>query len=426
MKKNVAIFTNFTNLNPGYSLTGIVLDQCRMLLEYGHKVFLIVNENFNENDTPVELYGLFLVNFSVEKKSKKIRLTDYKSFFDLSEEHKQQGEEAGRVYNQLINENNIEVVFTHDFIFTGWNLPYSLAIKKCCELSLKQKVKWFHWVHSVPSRTKDWWSLHKYGEDHFVVFPNKTEVERVSKHFSTSHKGVKVIPHIKDVRTWFDFSDEAFQFTKDFPAIMNAEVCQVYPCSTDRLFAKRLDVVIKMFGYIKAATGLSVCLVAANQWATGRQRKDDVNKYIEIAKQHDLIPQVEFIFTSEYKKEYEKGINRRMLRELMLLSNLFIFPTREESFGLVGPEAALSGTLIIGNKSLHMMREVLGDVPSFDFGSFYNKVNSIDDPNYLMEISYSILNLLLGDEAIQAKVYAKKKFNMDYLYKQTYLPFCLS
>ena len=44
----------------------------------------------------------------------------------------------------------------------------------------------------------------------------------------------------------------------------------------------------------------SVCLIAANQWATGRQPMENVAKYVKLAEEKGLVYGDDFIFTSEF------------------------------------------------------------------------------------------------------------------------------
>lgn len=481
-KKRVAILTNFQDFNPGYSLSGIAVEQCRMLLRYGHIVFLFVNENFNpgyNEDAGLELlqerYPHALV---VLKKTKFMHLRDYQTAMLFTAEHKEQSKQAAEMYVDEFLKREIDVVFTHDFIFTGWNLPYAAAVKQASEMlreGNKRKVRWIHWIHSVPSNKKDWWNLGDYGNEHFIAFPNCVEVQRVAEHFSTNPKNVCPIPHLKDIRKWYNFCDDSWDITFRYPNIMKAQIIQVYPCSTDRLSAKQLDLVIRIFAKMKACD-INVFLIAANQNATGRQRKEDVQAYTKLAEETGLIYGENFIFTSEitdypelvqelraadspeslqdimtanptklgkvklrgatkenYRDKVEEcvsmlqpytdGISSRMVRELQLISNLFIFPTREESFGLVGPESAFSGALIVANRSLLMMQDVLGSATvSFDFGSHTNVVHRIEEDEYIGEVAMAILNRMFSNDAIYTKTYCRTRYCMDNLYFRYYAP----
>lgn len=421
----VAILTNFMDFNPGYSLTGIVKDQCYMLLRHGHKVTLFVNDQYNYNNgVPVEeedvvrLGGDFS-NYEMKAVIPFQNLTDYKSISDVSEEDHKIIE---KTKNVLVKElEDTDFVFTHDFVFTGWFLVYGQACRQASP-HLPNVRGWFHWVHSVPSAMSDWWFIRQYGPNHKIVYPNYTDRLRVAEQYRGVIDDVRVIPHIKDLRTWFDFSPETCRFIDKYSGVMEADVIQILPASVDRLASKRVLEVCKIMSGIKKQ-GRTVCLVIANQWATGRQQKEDVDGYRVKAIREGLIDQKELIFTSDFESPtFDVGIPQHMIRELFLCSNLFIFPTREESFGLVVPEAALSGCFLVLNKSLQMQIEVSGNAAIyFDFGSFHQE-HSVQSDRYYDDIGFVIAGRMKENEAVMSRTFARQTYNMDSLYHKFYFP----
>jgi glycosyltransferase involved in cell wall biosynthesis len=408
---NIAILTNFQDFNPGYSLTGIVKDQIAMLRKYGHNIYLFMCENYNPKDIPSGAKFLPVIPFA--------HLTDYQTIQLLSPEHK---ETIRLTKDRLLFEfkkYNIEIVFTHDWIFTGWNIPHGQA---CIPVSQElPNTRWMHWIHSVPSGLRDWWQIKAYGGHHKIVFPNETDRLRVAEQFRGEINDVRVIHHIKDMRTWHAMDDETCRFIDKYPAVMEADVVQILPASCDRLSAKRVDVVIKIMAGIKRMRK-SVCLVIANQWATSRQNKESIEQYKDLAKHYGVHPEYELIFTSDFDSKYEVGIPQRMIRDFFLLSNLFIFPTREESFGLVCPESAMSGVLQVSNASLDMQREINGGHGLyFDFGS-HQRSHTIPSENYYNDIAYIIVGRMRDDDSIKSKTFARQRYNMDFLYNHEYLP----
>ena len=413
---NIAIMTNFMDFHPGYSLTGIVSDQITMLTKFGHNVHLFVNEQYNPQYDTDEIKEK--ANF--EKSVPFTHLVDYTSESKLSAEHKNYSNSVAIMMREKFEELQIDYVFTHDWVFTGWNLPYSEGIRKASPRL--PDVRWFHWIHSVPSVMRDWWQINRYGPGHRIVFPNNTERLRVAEQYRGTIEDVRVVPHIKDLRTWYEFDSETCRFIDDYPGVMQAEFVQIYPASTDRLSAKRVDAVSGIFGMLKKR-GHSVCLVVANQWATGRARKEDVNKYYNIATSAGLVKDEDFIFTSEWDEQYATGIPRRMLRELQLCSNLFMFPTREESFGLVGPEAALAGVFMGLNKSLTMMYEIFGHEGLYnDYGSHHQNFEPPDVQEHYRMLASIVLGRYKQNEALLTKTYCRLTYNYDALYLRVYEP----
>jgi glycosyltransferase involved in cell wall biosynthesis len=417
MKKTIAILTNFKEFVPGYSLTGIVKDQAKMLSRYGHKVLLYVSKGYHGEDIPGD--------FEIVKKIPDAHLIDYRKKSALTEEHAKIAEETGRVLAGEFEEGKVDICFTHDFVFTGWNLPFGLGVQQASKRY--QKVHWLHWIHSVPTAWFDWWKHADYGPKHRLVFPNSLTRRQVADQFHCRAEDIRIIPHIKDLRTFWDFGEDTCTFIDDYPLTMQAQFVLVYPASSDRLRAKGVQDIIQVMAKIKERKK-SIMIIIANQWATGTQPRQDIEQFKKAAKQLGLEYGREFIFTSEWGKKYpqwnyENGLPQKMLRELFLCSNLFIFPTREESFGLVGPEAALCGVLPMFNKSLLCQFEVMGMTGLFaDFGSYQNVFKPESPDNYYTGLALILLERMRNNEALAAKTFVRRVYNYDALYKNIYEP----
>jgi hypothetical protein len=412
----IAILTNHMEMIPGFSLTGIIQDQCRMLSRFGHDVHLFVNEQFNENSYPVGLDGL---NVTIEKKVPFAHLVDYQSQKDLNDDHVKTVTATAEMLEKELAD--FDFAFTHDWIFQGWFLPYGLG---CVKASLRLKnCHFLHWIHSVPSGFRDWWQIRHYGSNHTLVYPNETDRLYVAEQYRGAIDNVRTIHHIKDLRTWFDFDPITCDIINRVPSLMQADVVQILPASADRLSAKRVKETILIFSKLKEQ-GERICLFVANQWATTRTHKESVQMYKKIAADRGLTRD-ELVFSSEMDETYEIGLPKRVIRELFQLSNLFIFLTREESFGLVIPEACLSGgVLLVNNQSLDMQREIAkGTGLYFDFESNRRNLDHVkDEDNYFNGIATIIRGRMRQDDAIKSKTAMRQAYNMDYLYNHEYAP----
>lgn len=404
----VAIMTNFQEFLPGYSLTGIVKDQLKMLKRNGDDPHLFVNEKYHGEDFP---------GIEIHKSVPFAHLTDYRARKEVKPEHKLTINNTVAMMEKELAD--FDCVFTHDWIYTGWNLPYALALQQVH--NKLPNARWFHWIHSVPTAESDWWTIMSYGRGAKLIYPNETDSLLAAEQFRGDMNHVRVIHHIKDVRSFWDFDEDTWTFIDKVPQIMSADVVQLLPASADRLHAKRVREVITIFGHLNRRVN-EVCLVVANQWATERQHKEDIAGYYKHASTCGLTPGQDVVFTSDIMPKYQVGIPKRMVRELFLCSNLFIFPTREESFGLVVPEAALHGLLMVLNRSLTQQYEVAGrGALFFDFGSYRHKWTNDMGDRYFSEVA-QIIQGRMRTEAIRSKTFARQTYNMDALYNREYLP----
>lgn len=420
----IGILTNFQDFGPQYSLTQIVLTQAKLLTRYGHEVHLFTCEQFNPKDEHLIPPGVIH-----EKKIPFGHLKDFRSENDITPELKLVRNNTAQMLRTTVAEYNI--IITHDFIFQGWNMPFGLG---CRDASPDlPNVRWMHWIHSTTSQYKnakgemqfpDWWDINKYGKKHKIIYPNRADITRVAEAYKGWQDDVKIIPHIKDLRTYADFDEETCKFIDFAPGVMHADIVQLYPCSVDRLAAKKLDVVMGIFANLKQMFQ-SVCLVVATQWCTGKEQQAIVAEYKKVALGLGLQLGSEVVFTADFNpKRYGVGIPKRMIRELFMCSNLFIFPTMEETFGLVLPEACLAGGVLpVLNRSLDLMSEITGYNALYcEFGSFIRHFNNDNMPVYLRDLAAIILRRMMNSESIKTKSYFRQKNNYDYLYKTAYAP----
>lgn len=410
----VAILTNFHEFLPGYSLTSIVKTQMKMLVKYQHDVHLYTSEQWNG---PTEIPGV-----TIHSVIPFAHLKDLKDPKDLPQDLLECRQRTTQVLTSEFQD--VQMAFTHDWVFQGWNMPYGLGVSDACKGGNLSNTRWLHWIHSTPTVPTIWWDMSLYGGKHRLVFPSMSERTRVAEMYKSNVECVRIIPHIVDLRELFEFDNDTCEFIDTYPAIQSAGIVQVYPCSVDRLEAKRLHIVLGIFAEFKKM-GLHVCLVVPTQWATGKKQRDIVDTYKEMATTLGMLVNQEVIFTSDFKElKYGLGVPRTMLAQLQMYSNLFIFPTREESFGLVMPEAILaSGCLPVINNSLEVLQEIAGyQTLGFEFGSSNRTVNIPNPVSYARDIALIILGRMVQSESLKTKTRIRTQYNYDAIYNNFYAP----
>lgn len=399
----IAVLTDFGSWKDTYSLTHVVESQARMLVRYGHDVGLFVREDFTNNIPD----GLM-----VAKAVPVYSPLNYATIGDLTEEHLAYANDLARILaRELVT---FDVAFTHDWIFTSWKLPLAEALRLMVDTT--RHARFFHWIHSRPCHYFDWWDIGRYGPNHKIISLNNCDRVLVTDAFKGDSSNVRTIPNIKDLRMIGRFDDQAWAFLDEYPALLQAQFTQVYPAATDRLTDKGLNHLIGIFGALKSR-GFTICLVIANGW-TGVLPKEDILRYKNRAMRAGLIPDEEFIFTSDFPG-LESGVPHSTLMNLMSCSSLFIFPSQGEADPLILPEAILmSGALPVLNRSLPVMMEIGGGgALFFDFGSADRRYDPSGDYGWMADQIIAAFK-----DGIQSRTWFRQNFNMDAVYRQYYAP----
>ena len=426
----VIILTDFVSYVPGYSLWSCVENQCRMLELHGdNEVTLLVNKNFK---------GECPVNVKIKKVIPTCKQWDYKSEQDLNSEHKRF---ATRLSKILIEElKDCDICITHDRVFLGWALPYFLALEKCKEQT--RSTLFLHQIHSMPRDVKDWWDLNRLGtQNHKLVSMTEATRPLMATSYKTTIDNVLVIPHITDIRVFADFCDETWHIIDQIPALLEANIVCIYPASSDRLQPKRVAACMAIMSAFKRRSQ-SVCLFIANQWARGSTGRSlnhftteqgapiDTSLSIHRELATSLVPELDygkdFIFSSDiFYPKYKHGLPKRVIRELMMCSNLFMFPTFEESWGLVSVEAALMGNYMVINGDVPVLREAMNNFGHYEsFGGVSNilDIPPEEQPFYFDKIAGEIKEKMFSNPIVQTKTWARQHLNMGAIWLDYYEP----
>lgn len=404
----ICIIAPLKSADATYSVAGVIRAQAAVLAAHRHKVTIMVNEDFT---------GPGIQGASLLKILPSTDLIDYRSKLNISQAHEEFATEVAVILSSRIYQ--YDMIITHDLIFTGWNLPYALAIMSASAENDETTPRWYHWIHSFPYVIKDWWDMNYYEGSHTVVYPNSISLKYISDVFNTSD--ILSIPHIVDPRIINRFSDQAKDIVDLVPSLLTADVVQIYPAATDRFESKGIRELTNLFSLIKRS-GRSVCLVIANQFSGRRESRlvDPVHYYENVARRCGLEPYVDYVFTSElFSGKYVEGLPQKILFELMTLSNLFVIPSKSESFGLGLLEAITSGTVVcVANEHLNLP---IHQYTSFDFKA-PNETDQFIDIKKLSELVDWIINEMEINQVIKAKTLARQQFNPISIYQQYYKP----
>jgi len=350
----------------------------------------------------------------VRKVIPRFHLVDYGGNQKLADDFWEQVKTAQQALEEHLKD--IDVVLTHDWIFQGWFLPYNLAMRQS-----NLKCRWLHWIHSAPSpRPADlkppYDCRYKMMPNSKLIYMNDYDTLRLAEMYGGIIDDVRVVYNSLDPRSFYQFHPLVHTLIDKY-RLLEADIVDIYPVSSTRFDGKRVDKVIQILGQIKKQ-GKSVRFICPNAHANADREKQAIEKMLQYGEKQGLTRQ-EMIFTSLEDKKYELGVPHEVVRDLFLLSNLFIFPTLSENCPLILLEAALSKCLLVLNESFPPLRDFFGkDALYFKFGSLIENVNYDNEDNYFSDIAKIIIGELNKNRPLNAFAKLKQNFNYDKTFEQ--------
>lgn len=423
--KNVAIFTTFADYSTAYSLNIVVQDQIKMLTRNGYTPVVIVSEPFKAPEgTPydqAELRRIPMVPVHNEVKKDES--------FDEDVDNLVKGLEVAL--------EGIDVVITHDVIYQNAALKHNFAARKYAEAH--PEVRWLHWIHSATSpATLN--NLRPYFNDEYLnlvtkkfpnsyyVFFNDYSKPRIAEMFGSSIEDVKTVHHPTDVCGFLGISKEVQQIV-DKKKILDADALCVYPIRLDR--GKQVEMVIKTMACLKEQFNLEVRVVVIDFHSTGGDKVTYRDELRATAIDWGLNAQ-DITFTSEVRPEWETEVPRSVVRDFMLLSNVFIMPSVSESYSLITQEAGLLKNVVVLNQDFPPFRDIFGpsaisrkyssDIDVMTGMSGRTNTNYDNEKGYHTATAGLILAKLKDGGPMELSRFLMKERNLDAVFKKELEP----
>lgn len=421
--KRVAVLTDFYAADPTYSLNIIAEAQLRMLKRAGYDPVGIAQVDFRPeriwND--VELRGI-----PQSPKSNSVK------FHEGWEENVQEIRDS---LDRLLAD--IDVVITHDMIYQA----AALWLNKAARLYAVDNpgTLWLNWVHSATAspvwttrdaRLNEMGDVQRHMPNSFVVYPNAWDVPRVARAFNCKQDDVKVVPHPTDCVEYWNFHEMTRRIVTDHE-LLSADVIMVYPVRLDR--GKQVEYVIRTAHAIKKA-GRTVRVVVPAFHSTGGDKvtyKEDLKRLaIDMG-----MTSSEVVFTNDYE-ELKLRCPRRVIRDLMLLCNAFVMPSRSETYSLIAQEAGLCGAFLVLNYDFPPMRSIYGDhaayykfsgnvdVLSGQHGSTNTEYHDIDA--YFHELGQRIIYEVENNHVLAQMTRIRRDRNLDAIFRDHVEPLLYS
>ena len=420
--QKIGILTALTDFSSAYSLTSVIRGQARMLEKDGREFDVLCCKSFNADDQDLEWveensYYRFCIDSTP--------LHDYKPNEGPKEDFQLSVEMYEKTYRECLAD--YDIIITHDLMFLSWFLPQNQAIRNLIEEWPDKR--WLHWVHSGPSAPPPgmvYPTTLRYmaAPNSKYVFLNHNQKQDLANSMGLDAADVAVVYNSRDIRDVYEFDSESSDLIEKY-RLLDHDILQTYPFSTPRWKEKGVRQLMKIWSYWKN-TGIKAKLVLVNSHANGEEGEKHIQEMKDYAFSLRLTVGKDVIFTSdeaqcgELTQDWCYSVPGDIVRNLTIISNMFIFPSISECCSLIQAEAAIAGKFMVLNTDfLPMFEFVSANIPHYRFTLNDPEVN----PAYYECVAREILKNFKNESSVMNSTLAKTRFyNSDHIWETQFAP----
>lgn len=445
MKPKIAILTTLADASPAYSLASIILQQARLLKAHGYETdLLVINERgFNSADRKrLEADPTVDVRFVLPQTV----LLDYQPGTppESDEEAKKAGRKLGFEAQAEVHLSGdgrdpgfmealepYDVVIDHDIMFLSWFLPMNKALRAV--MDARPQKTYLHWVHSRPSDAPPGTcypsTLRYESAPGTYVYLNDSDRTHVSAVYKIPMARVATVYNPKDLRDVCRFTDGARALIDEYD-LMDHEVLQAYPFSTPRWREKGVRQLLRIWGSWRSI-GVCARLLLVTAHSNNEVDLPQIKAIEDYARACGLRLDDDVMLTHRFANLLEKRepgagwgawrycVPADVVRDLMILANVFVFPTSSEVCSLVQAEAAVLGCVLVLNRDF----PPLGDFATQNVISYEFTRNDPDaNPGYYAAVARELWANLQHETAFVNTTRARRMHDAEQIFKRQIEP----
>jgi len=406
--KKVAILTTFFEVESGYSLVAVTETQIKMLLDHGYEPCILVQDKFE--------YPKMSSMWRPETIDIKAVLPTFQLTQAISDDFEVRVDKILTALQENLNDFN--VCITQDIILQTFFKEYNIAMRRYAKE--RPDLLWLHWIHSCPSAgNQDTYpdNCRFTPPPGYIIYPNDSDKALVVGAYGLAGREWKVkvsrSGHAIDPLAIWPYDKLTRDLIDKFD-LHQGDISAVYPVRLDR--GKQPEKIIRLMAGVKKL-GYSPRLLVVDWQSMGKRFQTYIDELLGLAKQLDL--EKEVAFTSRLDDRCSQGVPRRVVIELMDLANVYIHPSRAETYSFVIHEAMLRGCLCVLNYDLPVMRELYGDNAIYcDFSSDrVNREYQPDEQAFWNDEAKRLVAELQQNRSLMARQVARKNWTPQVLWK---------
>jgi Glycosyl transferases group 1 len=417
MNKNVYILTNFNQFLRSYSPIIVVGDQLKMLKRAGYNPVLITSSGWDPPEDSV--YG------QVQTR----RITSAHVYGYPQEFNSTDLEEIENLYtdiNEILPDD--AVVITHDLIFLPDYVKHNVACRRIAEE--RPSIHWIHWIHSATSPNTLIQERAMYGDKYkellnskfpnsIVAYPNAYDIPRVAVNYSYEEDEIFEVPHPMDPT---EGMHPIVKRLYDEEQLWKPEVIMIYPVRLDR--GKNCDMNVRFMRGCKDID-IDSKLIFCDFQSTGDDKvtyREDLKRLADELGVGDRV-----VFLSEFDPNAHLEVPKQVILDLFTLSNVFLMPSKSETYSLITQEAMSRGNFCILNHDFAPFRQIYGKnaiyrqfSSNIAFNGYDGEITTThsDEQAYFKDMAVNVKYWLVHDKTISSKTWTRTERNLDTVFKK--------